>query len=211
MGITKICVIYGNDRLECGKHQTERAVPRFLEALKKNPQSVDDFIQIFNTSRYPRNFDWYNPQGERVKITMSKRSFEFEDRTGIPIEYASDEHLDKDTKLGMLIIDLNNKNLIHLDNDSDENFLDYPYIDKEKSHPPSKKKYEKCIEGKPDEKRYGSDCYRDAYWIEVKPPKDFKVRRVDFSTLEERQNVMMELFECPERTSEFYRSVGKCL
>jgi len=210
----KICVLHGNGNLECGSTVHENNTPKFVEALKKKPENVDDFIEIFNSARYPRNFDYYH-NGKKEKNKVDKKFFKFRE-AGLPLDYVSDDILNKETTpLGVVLFDLNNKKIIHLDNEGYWDFLDFMYIDIDRDYPPARKKFKECMikEGKDPEEYplYGTECYREAFWLEVKPPKDFKTRHIDFSTPEQRQDVLMELFECPERTSEFYRSVGNCL
>jgi len=186
-----------------------------MEALKKKPQSVDDFIDIFNSARYPRNFDVIFNDGRKETIKVSKKSFSFKEEAGLPINFVSDEILDDDTLLGVVIFDLNNKKIIHLDNNSYGEFLRFMYIDINREHPPAKKKWQKCAEKEGIDPnsypKYATKCYREAYWLEVEPPKDFTTRYAKFSKPKHRDAVMRELFDCDDPSGEFYRSVGACL
>ena len=175
---------------------------------------MDDFIDIFNSARYPRNFDYYG-SGKKVTRKVTKKSFDFEEKVGLPVNYLTDDILDQKTKFGVVIIDLNNKNIVHLDNTDSWDFLDFMYIDIDREYPPARKKYERCMERKgkvpEDYPLYATGCYRDAYWLEVNPPKDFTTKHVKFSKPKHRDAVMRELFECGDPSGEFYRSVGACL
>jgi len=113
-----ICVLQKNDELWCGQSNTQ-GINLLAAALKPETATVDEMFAAVKERKYPWGFSW-KAGTKMMRKDAKPEDLDFHQIAGFPLKYASPSDVFAIASEGALIIDLQNKKLIHLDHRSPE-------------------------------------------------------------------------------------------
>lgn len=223
MTVMNVCILEATDTLYC-RDLHYSYIDKFIVNLKPEMETAQDLFDGVNRARYPRNLDYHERRvpgigAKRVKRRpQTPQDFDFFQRAGPAIKYMSRNDItQREAWEGMVLLDLKNKKVIHLDYRSPMGQL-YPSstltMNKDDNDPNARRKYDECREGGGGH----YDCYNEAFKINARFPRGYERITITLeddpepgsSTLRPEALLIKMLRNCNQESGEFYRTLGGC-